>query len=353
MNALLASALQSLTELVEHGRLFLDALSLHAPGALSAVAVLALCATAAVVTLDASRRTLAVPTWSYLRREVAHLAADRDGKKDMVDSLRAECEALAGELDTLRSEKRRLAGVTERREEQEAALRDLSDRLSRMDDDCALADAIRAELDGLKSDKAALQQQVAAFQAQRAEHECEIARLQERKTELADDVSGLVTSRDAASMQVNQLKLEAETLLRQVEAAHAALREAEHKSRNEGDALDALHRERERLDGQVAALQGRVEQLERTRQDIETGIAAAQGRRARLLEAKGRLEADRSALWMEFITLQEKRNASIRDASVSEARVRELRQQRDALHSEIEMLKRALVTLDQRPEVRP
>src|SRR5215203_6196265 len=229
MNALLANALQSLTELVGHGRLFLDALSLHAPGALSAVAVLALCATAAVVTLDASRRTLAVPTWSYLRREVAHLAADRDGKKDMVDSLRAECEALAGELDTLRSEKRRLAGVTERREEQEAALRDLSDRLSRMDDDCALADAIRAELDGLKSDKAALQQQVAAFQAQRAEHECTIARLQERETE--------------------------------------------HKSRNEGDALDALHRERERLDGQVAALQGRVEQLERTRQDIETGIA--------------------------------------------------------------------------------
>ena len=71
------------------------------------------------------------------------------------------------------------------------------------------------------------------------------------------------------------------------------------------------------------------------------------------MKPKGRLEADRSALWMEFITLQEKRNASIRDASVSEARVWELRQQRDALHSEIEMLKRALVTLDQRPEVRP
>jgi len=93
-------------------------------------------------------------------------------------------------------------------------------------------------------------------------------------------------------------------------------------------------------------LQGRVEQLDRQRQDIETGIAAAQGRRARLLEAKGRLEADRSALWMEFIGLQEKRNASIREASINEARAWELRQQRDALHGEIEMLKRVLVTLD-------
>src|SRR3954452_1133282 len=80
MNTLLANLLQTLNELAEHGRVFFDALSLHAPGAGSAVAVLALCATAAVVVLDASRRTLAVPTRSYLRRDVAQLAAERDGK---------------------------------------------------------------------------------------------------------------------------------------------------------------------------------------------------------------------------------------------------------------------------------
>src|SRR4051794_28521097 len=84
MNALLTNPLQSLTGLAEHGRVFFDALSLHAPGSISAVAVLALCSTAAVVVLDASRRTLAVPTWSYLRRDIAQLAADRDGKRGLV-----------------------------------------------------------------------------------------------------------------------------------------------------------------------------------------------------------------------------------------------------------------------------
>ena len=346
MNALLTNPLQSLTGLAEHGRVFFDALSLHAPGSISAVAVLALCSTAAVVVLDASRRTLAVPTWSYLRRDIAQLAADRDGKRGLVDSLRAEFETLESQLEGLRAEKFHLTGLSEQREAQEAALRDLSERLASMEDDRALIDAIRAELDPLKSEQGALQQQIADLQAERGEHESNLKRLREHESKLEHEVSALKASREATNTHLNQMKLESETLSRHIGGARAALREAEQKSRSESDALDALRRERERLDGQAAALQGRVEQLDRQRQDMETGIAVARGRRARLLEAKGRLEADRSALWMEFITLQERRNASTREASTSEARVWELRQQRDALHGEIEMLKRVLVSLD-------
>src|SRR3954452_6982769 len=218
MNTLLANLLQTLNELAEHGRVFFDALSLHAPGSISAVAVLALCSTAAVVVLDASRRTLAVPTWSYLRRDIAQLAADRDGKRGLVDSLRAEFETLESQLEGLRAEKFHLTGLSEQREAQEAALRDLSERLASMEDDRALIDAIRAELDPLKSEQGALQQQIADLQAERSEHESNLKRLREHESKLEHEVSALKASREATNTHLNQMKLESETLSRHMGA---------------------------------------------------------------------------------------------------------------------------------------
>jgi len=61
MNGIFAYALHILTGVLDQSRAFFDALSLHAPGIFAAVAVLALCVMAAVVVLDASRRTAAVP----------------------------------------------------------------------------------------------------------------------------------------------------------------------------------------------------------------------------------------------------------------------------------------------------
>src|SRR3954465_4329049 len=131
MNGIFAYALQILTGVLDQSRAFFDAVTLHAPGILAAVAVLALCVMAAGVVLDASRRTAAVPAWSYLRQDVAQLAADRDSKRSLLDSLRAECRTLEGALEGLRAEKAHLTGLAERREEQEAALRDLSERLAK------------------------------------------------------------------------------------------------------------------------------------------------------------------------------------------------------------------------------
>src|SRR4051812_7924050 len=277
MNTLLANLLQTLNELAEHGRVFFDALSLDAPGAVSAVAVLALCATAAVVVLDASRRTLAVPTWSYLRRDVAQLAAERDGKRGLVDSLRAECAALQSQLERLQADKLHLAGITERRQAEEAALRDVLERLARMEDDRAFIDAIRAELDTLKSERGALQQQIAALQAERAEFESDLTGRRAYEARLQGEISDLKSAREATGAHVNQMKLELETLLRQVEAARTSLREAEQKSGQEGAALDALERECERLNGEAGAVHGRGAPLEQAREGLWGTTSTPQG----------------------------------------------------------------------------
>lgn len=351
MNALLEDLPQALGQTAETARALFNALSLHAPGAVAAVAVLALCALAAVVVLDASRRTLAVPTWSYLRRDVAQLAAERDGKRGLVDSLRGECETLERQLEKLHADKRQLAGVTERRQHEETVLRDVLERLARVDDDRAFVDALRGEIVTLKSERTALQSQIADLQAERAETESELTGLRAHEARLQSEMSDVRAAREATGAEVEQARLELETLRRRTEAARLELQEAEQRSRQEAAELNALERERERMQGEASALQGRIDRLERERIEIENAVAAAQGRRGRLLEAKGRLEADRSALWMEFIALHEKRNASAREAAAAEARLAEFRQQRDALHGEVEMLKRVVATLNH-PEMR-
>jgi chromosome segregation ATPase len=96
----------------------------------------------------------------------------------------------------------------------------------------------------------------------------------------------------------------------------------------------------------VRALQGRIGQLQAERRDIEDKIVAAQAARAKVASENGRLEADRSTLWIEFVALQEKRNAANAEIAVSETKLRDIRHQRDALHGEIEMLRRVLGTMD-------
>src|SRR3954469_4938270 len=222
MNGIFAYALQILTGVLDQSRAFFDALSLHAPSILAAVAVLALSVMAAVVVLDASRRTAAVPAWSYLRQDVAQLAADRDSKRSLLDSLRAECRTLEGALEGLRAEKAHLTGLAERREEQEAALRDLSERLASLGDDRALVAAIRAELDGLRSEKSALGQEIAAMQAERADRESGLVRLRNHEAKLEDAVSALKASREATSAHVNQMQMELDALRGRIETARAS-----------------------------------------------------------------------------------------------------------------------------------
>jgi hypothetical protein len=53
---------------------------------------------------------------------------------------------------------------------------------------------------------------------------------------------------------------------------------------------------------------------------------------------------------VEFVALQEKRNAVGGEIAVSEMKVRDLRHQRDALHGEIEMLRRVLKSMDAKTE---
>jgi chromosome segregation ATPase len=110
--------------------------------------------------------------------------------------------------------------------------------------------------------------------------------------------------------------------------------------------LKEVEEERNRLGGEVRALQGRIAQLQAERRDMDDKIVAAQAARTKIASENGRLEADRSTLWIEFVSLQEKRNAANAEIAISETKLREIRHQRDALHGEMEMLRRVLGSMD-------
>lgn len=322
-------------------------LSLDTPGTLPAIATVALCSTAAVLVIDASRRTAAVPRWSYLRRDIAELAAERDGKRRLVENLRGECESLGTKLETLRSEEARLVEVTRQREAQEAVLRAVNERLGHLSQDRALVESVRADLAELQPIHARLKAEIAVLEENRDERRTDLDRLAVRQAELDEKVSQEKATREAVQAEVARLKAEFEALSRLLETARAELRQAEEQRRRELEAVAGHERERERLRGEMAALQARIEGLHKQQRELEDAVAAAQAARTKLVEGNGRLEADRSALWVEFIGLQEKRNAAIAEASAAEGKLWDLRQQRNNLQNEAEMLKRVVGSLHQ------
>jgi chromosome segregation ATPase len=327
-------------EAAAQARLWFDATSLHPPGTLAAMAVLALCLTASLVILDASRRTAAVPTWSYLRRDIAQLAAERDGKIGTVGQLASEVDELRAEVDMLRAEKRTLDGVRQQREQEENRLNDITARMERYEEDEAIIDLTRVELDALKAEKAGLEERIDVLREEEASSAGQMDRLRTRLTRLDEDVERAKATRLGLRGDVAQLERERDLILRHLDSMRVDLRQVEEKRKHAADELELTQSERERLVGEMKVIHGSIAQLERERQRLEDKIVSAQGRRTKLLEGNGRLEAERSGLWIEFVSLQEKRKAVLSEISNGEANVRELRLKRDALHGEIEMLKR-------------
>jgi chromosome segregation ATPase len=192
-----------------------------------------------------------------------------------------------------------------------------------------------------------LKGEIAALEEQRAERKADLERLLGRQAELEQTLSEAKASRDGIGLEAASVKAEFNSLLRQVEAARASLRDAEDDTRRQTELAATLERELGARKGELAALQARIEQLQKTQYELDSHVAAAQGTRTKLVESNGRLEADRSALWVEFIGLQEKRNAAIAEASAAESRLWDLRQQRNALNNEVEMLKRLVGNMQQ------
>jgi chromosome segregation ATPase len=323
----------------------MDQALVYWPGAIAALATVLTCTTAAFLILDASRRTAGVPGWGYLQRSVGLLSAERDTVRRVVDALAGERDGLREELESLKRDKLRYEGIHRQREHEEQALRDVMERLKSIGEDRAKVEALRAELEGLRTERASLTQAVIALREEQNERQTTLDRRRARLNELEDEIAKMKTAREALVGEVAQRKLESDSYQRQCQQFGMTLEDSKKMLRESDAKLKEIGEERDRLTGEVRALQGRIGQLQAERRDVEEKIVAAQAARTKMASENGRLEADRSTLWIEFVALQEKRNAANGEIAVSETKLRDLRHQRDALHGEIEMLRRVLGTM--------
>src|SRR5918998_3394438 len=118
----------------------MDQALVYWPGAIAALATVMICTMAAFLILDASRRTAAVPGWGYLQRSVGLLSAERETARRVIDALAVERDGLREELESLKKDKLRYEGIHRQRENEERALKDVSDRLKSLEADRAKVD---------------------------------------------------------------------------------------------------------------------------------------------------------------------------------------------------------------------
>ena len=318
---------------------------LYWPGAIAAAATVLVCMTAAFLILDAARRTAVMPGWSYLQTTIGALTAERDSTRCMVDSLTGERDSLRDDVELLKQEQARLASLRREREEEEKAFADVTQRLKRMAHDRKKVDTLRAELEKLQAEQASLTQSVIGLREEQNEHQTALDRRHARLNELEDEVIKSKAARDALLGEVAQRRLECDSFQRQAQQYKTALDDTKKMLRDAEDKLKEVAKDRDRMHGEMRAVEGRIGQLETQRREIDDKIAFAQAARTKVAQENGRLEADRSTLWVEFLALQEKRNTANADLAIIETKVRDLRHQRDALHGEIEMLRRVSASM--------
>jgi chromosome segregation ATPase len=326
----------------------MDQALVYWPGALAAVSTVMICTMAAFLILDASRRTAAMPGFGYMQRSVGLLSAERDTIGRIVDSLAGERDGLREELESLKKDKLRYEGIHRQREREEQVLRSITDRLETMEEDRAKVDALRAELESLRAERVALTQAVIALREEQNERQTTLDRRRARLQELEEEVAKATMAREGLAGEAAQRKLESDSYHRQCQQFGMTLEDSKKMLREADARLKEVGEERDRLAGEARTLQGRIGQLQAERRDIEDKIVAAQAARIKMAGENGRLEADRSTLWIEFVALQEKRNAANAEIAVSEGKLRDLRHQRDALHGEIEMLRRVSGSMETR-----
>jgi regulator of replication initiation timing len=133
------------------------------PGILAAFATLALCMIALLLVLDASRRTLAVPGWSYLQKSVGLLAAETDSLRQNIEALYEERDGLRIEVDTLKEDRAALQSVRAQKDEEERRLVEITSRLEALAQDRVEVAALRLEVEHLQAEKSQLTAKIVAL----------------------------------------------------------------------------------------------------------------------------------------------------------------------------------------------
>jgi chromosome segregation ATPase len=185
-----------------------------------------------------------------------------------------------------------------------------------------------------------------ALRDEQSERETLLDRRRTTLTEIDQEILRQSSRREALAAEVAQRRLEKEAYEREAQRHEKAVADARTVLQELDRELERAEKSRDKALGEIQLLEANLNQLQNERRDVAEKVAQSQKSREKAAEENGRLDAERSRLWTEFVGLQEKRNSLTAEIRASEMQARELRAGRDALHAEIEMLKRIVGRAD-------
>lgn len=302
------------------------------PSTLAAAFVLLMCVASSLAWLDAGRRTAAVPTWHYLQKEIAELSATRDQKTQEVDRLNAS-------LELLRQEQGQLADVRRQREAAQNDLNELLKRLESLDEDRRTVDRVRDELANALTEKSKIDQDVMDLRDEHGRLKTDIERLTGQQAEIERQVTAKLAERETLTAETARATAERDAVIRNVDQLRREGDEAKARLAEATAGLDSARRE-------VDALATSIGQLKADKAKLEEATSAATKERGVLSAELGRLTGERDNRNAELGQVHERLKASQGALAKEEAQLKEVRLQRDALHSEIQMLHKVLASLE-------
>jgi chromosome segregation ATPase len=296
-------SLISFVELASHW----GSAQLYWPSIIAGGGAVLLCVMATVMTFDASRRVAGVPQWVALRKSVHDLNAERASVLRFLEQARTELSDLNEVIEGLRVEKNELERVRELRAHHEAELKDLLDALVTHSEDRSRILAVRAELRELMTERQGLQDRIAALREQHREHEAAVEKAERSELTIREQIARSIAERDAFVQQISYSHVELAASLRELDEGKAALLRQAEETADELQRLNQAKLDRAQVIGHISELRRRVSQLAKDHREMEAQIVAARAVQAKLVQENGRLEADRSSLWMEVASLHGRR----------------------------------------------
>jgi hypothetical protein len=317
----------------------MDVAILYSPATYAAAGVVFLCCWAALVSRNAADRLIEVPKLHYLREQVARKAAERDTIEQKISELRAE-------LATADREKAELAILRQEKEQRSLELAGIEEKLASLDQDRAKINEVEGQLASAFDRLSLANQGIVDAETKKATLDAAVQGLARQQAQLADRVAELTAQQEDLTRGVARAKQELDVAERTADRATADLRILEQHHAAEAAALTEVRQSVERLKGEGAAIEGSIDRLASEKEDLVQAITIATAEHRTIEEELATLRSRAEGQQREIKRLGEEAAEAAAKRERDEAATTELRHQRDALHGEIEMLKKVLASLE-------
>ena len=317
----------------------MDVAILYSPATYAAAGVVFLCCWAALVSRNAADRLIEVPKLHYLREQVARKAAERDTIEQKISELRAE-------LATADREKAELAILRQEKEQRSLELAGIEEKLASLDQDRAKINEVEGQLASAFDRLSLANQGIVDAETKKATLDAAVQGLARQQAQLADRVAELTAQQEDLTRGVARAKQELDVAERTADRATADLRILEQHHAAEAAALTEVRQSVERLKGEGAAIEGSIDRLASEKEDLVQAITIATAEHRTIEEELATLRSRAEGQQREIQRLGEEAAEAAAKRERDEAATTELRHQRDALHGEIEMLKKVLASLE-------